>query len=416
METTSSSGAVSAVPKTRVDGSRLVACFPDEYEKLFSVKIDKLKELLSWTGPVDSFESPKFNYRMRTNFQMWHDDAKNRTPEGFFYAMYDEENRNVPMEVKSFPRGTLRINELMTGLMEIIHESKEIFDNLFEVRFVTTQTSDAVIVLCYKKPLVAGWKAAAEIASAKLNAKIVGRARKEKQVAGGEETVLEVLNFQGRPFKFYQTEGAFSQPNAAVCEKMVGWSLDMTKDSKDTDLLELYCGGGTFTAPLSQNFRKVLATEISKASVELATKSFALNGVENVSIARLSSEEFSEAYSGRRTFQRLTESKINLRNFNISTVFVDPPRSGLDNDTCSMIAQFERIVYISCNPVTLARDVAKLALTHDVVRVAAFDQFPYTHHLEGGVFLVRKAVAAVAAVAESKEGDEQEHKKQRVEE
>lgn len=55
-----------------------------------------------------------------------------------------------------------------------------------------------------------------------------------------------------------------------------------------------------------------------------------------------------------------------------------------------MISIFDKIIYISCNPETLARDVKKLLLTHDIIKVAAFDQFPYTHHLESGVFLVRK--------------------------
>ena len=69
---------------------------------------------------------------------------------------------------------------------------------------------------------------------------------------------------------------------------------------------------------------------------------------------------------------------------------MDPPRAGLDHDTCMLISIFDKIIYISCNPETLARDVTKLLLTHVIIRVAAFDQFPYTHHLESGVFLVKK--------------------------
>lgn len=55
-----------------------------------------------------------------------------------------------------------------------------------------------------------------------------------------------------------------------------------------------------------------------------------------------------------------------------------------------MISIFDKIIYISCNPVTLARDVKKLLVTHVIIKVAAFDQFPYTHHLESGVFLIKK--------------------------
>lgn len=406
---------MSAVSKARRDGSHLVACLVSEYDHLFAEKIANLKKLLNWSKEVDAFESPKTNFRMRANFQMWHDNPANKTPAGFFYAMYDENDKGVPYEVKSFPRGTKMINDLMDSFMKVFAEYKVIFDNLFEVRFVTTQSQQAVVTLLYKKPLHNDWHKTAEEVASKLNVKIVGRSRKVVQIAGGSDTITEVLNVQGRSFQLYQTEGAFSQPNAAVCEKMIGWALDMTKGSQDHDLLELYCGGGTFTAPLSYNFRKVLATEISKASVDLAHKAFALNGITNISIARLSSEEFSEAYSSKRVFKRLEDSKISLKDFNIGTVFVDPPRAGLDNDTCKMISQFNNIVYISCNPVTLARDVEKLKETHDVLRVAAFDQFPYTHHLEGGVYLKRRSIAESGGSSTVIEDGETITKKQKSE-
>jgi tRNA (uracil-5-)-methyltransferase len=93
-------------------------------------------------------------------------------------------------------------------------------------------------------------------------------------------------------------------------------------------------------------------------------------------------------------------------------VLVDPPRAGLDENTCKLISQFEKIVYISCNPETLARDVKMLLSTHTVQRVAAFDQFPYTHHLESGVFLVRRTDPAETAEADGEA--ERSEKKQRT--
>jgi tRNA (uracil-5-)-methyltransferase len=66
---------------------------------------------------------------------------------------------------------------------------------------------------------------------------------------------------------------------------------------------------------------------------------------------------------------------------------VDPPRSGLDENTLNMISQYENIVYISCNPDTLKLNLNTLLLTHVITRFALFDQFPYTHHAECGVYL-----------------------------
>ncbi len=104
----------------------------------------------------------------------------------------------------------------------------------------------------------------------------------------------------------------------------------------------------------------------------------------------MSSEELTEFYTEEKSFQRLKDSGIEKNSFNIGTVFVDPPRAGLDQGTCNLISRFNKIVYVSCNPETLARDVKQLLLTHTVTHVAAFDQFPYTHHLESGVVMIKK--------------------------
>eukprot|EP01035_Chromulina_nebulosa_P039928 gene39928-53992_t len=188
----------------------------------------------------------------------------------------------IVLSVVEFPRGSVLMNKLMVELWEVLKEHRrDLFDHLFEVRFVTTLSQQAVITLCYRQPMKEG------------------RSRKVMKVAGGSETVVEELEIRGRRFKYLQTEGAFSQPNAIVCQKMIEWALDRSDDATQAgecgpDLLELYCGGGTFTAAMAQNFRKVLATEISKASVALAQENFKMNGIENVKIARLSSEEFNE--------------------------------------------------------------------------------------------------------------------------
>ena len=377
-------------PIVRKDGSHLVKCYVEDYDKLLAEKVSNLKTLLSWDKDVDLFESERTNFRMRANFQMWHDDPRNRVPSGFYYTMCEPGCGKDPCEVTNFPRGTPLINKLMADLLVVFKERPVIFENLFEVRFLTTQLQEAIIVLCYKRPLPATWLSVAEEVCKELNVKIVGRARKMMQVAGGNETVKEAYTVKGRTYNYYQTEGAFSQPNAGVCEKMLTWAMDQAEGSQNEDLLELYCGGGTFTAPMSTIFHTVIATEISKASVELAHKNFALNEITNIKVARLSSEEFTDAYTGKTKFQRLIDNKIDLHSYKISTVLVDPPRSGLDQNTCILLSKFDKIIYISCNPETLARDVAMLSATHRVQRVAAFDQFPYTHHLEGGVFLVKK--------------------------
>jgi tRNA (uracil-5-)-methyltransferase len=250
----------------------------------------------------------------------------------------------------------------------------------------------------------------------------------EEEEKGGEEEGGE----DGvRKLYYTQAEGSFSQPNAGVCELMLSWACDVAHslaaspsrpsseasgsvggdcgaggkggkvtelaDAVGSDLCELYCGNGCFTVALAPHFRRVVATELSKASVELAKRNVVANGLsDRVHVARLSAQEFCQLVDGSREFSRLKGSGIaeyvaeasssNL----LQTLFVDPPRSGLDETCVNLAKGFENVIYVSCNPHTLARDVAELNETHRVIRLAAFDQFPYTPHLEAGVLLQRR--------------------------
>ncbi|MDH5464802.1 MAG: RsmD family RNA methyltransferase, partial [Thiovulaceae bacterium] len=175
---------------------------------------------------------------------------------------------------------------------------------------------------------------------------------------------------------------------AKVNEKMIEWVLKQTANAQG-DLLELYCGAGNFTLPMSKNFTKVLATEISKSSIKAAKNNCDLNKIDNIAFVRMSSEEFVQAYERQREFTRLKD--ISLDDYNLNSIFVDPPRSGLDETTLQLAKNFDTIVYISCNPLTLNRDLEALVLTHTIEKMAVFDQFAYTNHLEMGVVLRKES-------------------------
>lgn len=167
---------------------------------------------------------------------------------------------------------------------------------------------------------------------------------------------------------------------------MIEWVLGQIEKS-DKDLCELYCGGGNFTIPLSQKFNKVLATEISKTSIKSALTNCSLNSISNIDFIRMSAEEFVEALESKREFNRLKD--IDLKSYNFETIFVDPPRAGLDDTTRALSKEFDTIIYISCNPETLHRDLEELTKTHKIINFALFDQFSYTEHIESGVILKR---------------------------
>jgi tRNA (uracil-5-)-methyltransferase len=199
--------------------------------------------------------------------------------------------------------------------------------------------------------------------------------------------VIEELPINNKTYQFKQIENSFTQPNARVNCNMIEWSMAQVRD-QSRDLLELYCGSGNFSVPLASCFKNVLATEISKTSVNAAQFNIATNNIDNLAIVRLSSEEFVEAMAGARKFRRLQE--VDLTAYDFSTVLVDPPRAGIDDKTIALIQQFDNIIYISCNPLTLADNLQTLCLTHEIKSAAVFDQFPFTEHIESGVYLERK--------------------------
>ena len=162
---------------------------------------------------------------------------------------------------------------------------------------------------------------------------------------------------------------------------------------------------------------------MSKSSVAAAKRNFEANKVDNVFVARMSSEEFTEAWRSGRKFHRL--AAVNLEEYDFKTLLVDPPRAGLDEQTTELVKDFHRVVYISCNPETLRRDLTAVSDIFEVERFAMFDQFPYTHHVECGAYLKRKENAPpprpvgswpeAAAEEEEEEEAEGDAKKQKIE-
>lgn len=358
----------------------------ETYEAQLSDKLAKLQQDFAneaYGNPVTNtevFRSPERHFRMRCEFRIWHQGGKAS------YAMFSQSDKR-PYAVNEFPIGSERINQLMPALMAAINEQELLRHKLFQVEFLTSLSGEALVTMVYHKALGEQWQEAAQGLRKQLNIDIVGRSRKQKLVLE-RDFIIETLQVNGRAYRYQQVESSFTQPNARVCEKMLTWAQQHTANMGG-DLLELYCGNGNFTLPLAQNFNKVLATEISKTSVESALYNSRLNAVENLQIARMSSEEFTQAMDGAREFNRLKH--INLSDYDVSTIFVDPPRAGLDEDTCRLCQRFEHIVYISCNPETLRENLAQLTLTHSISAFAVFDQFPYSHHLECGVILKRRA-------------------------
>lgn len=358
-----------------------------DYQAQLDEKRARLTELFAgFTLPaLEVHSSPAEYYRMRAEFRIWHEG------DDLFHCMYAPATKEI-IKIDHLPTASRLINQLMPLLLEGLRPHPVLRRKLFQIDYLSTQSGQIIVSLLYHRKLEAEWQQAAEVLQADLRAKgfelqLIGRAHKQK-ICLGDDFVIEQLNVAGRQLIYKQVENSFTQPNAAINEQMLAWALDVTKGSEG-DLLELYCGNGNFSIALAQNFRKVLATEIAKPSVDSAQFNIAANGVDNLIILRMSAEEFTMAMRGEREFNRL--KGVDLKSYQCNTIFVDPPRAGLDDATVKLVQEYDNILYISCNPDTLQANMAVLGETHEIARFALFDQFPWTHHMEAGVYLRRKA-------------------------
>jgi tRNA (uracil-5-)-methyltransferase len=358
---------------------------PKFYPEQLNKKVISVAEQFSHlkVPDLEIFESAHLHYRMRAEFRVWHEG------DDLFHIMFDKSNKEK-YRVDSFPPATQVINSVMSDLIELLKPNDIVRRKLFQIDYLSTLNDEVLVSLIYHKPLDEAWQVAINEVLAQLrlkyNVDIIGRSKKLKVVLD-KDYVTEYLPVAGEVYQFKQIENSFTQPNAGVNAKMIEWALDVTQNSSG-DLLELYCGLGNFSLPMSVNFNRVLATEISKPSVAAAQLNIQANNIDNVTILRMSSEEFVEALKGTKTFNRL--EGLDLQSYHCNTVLVDPPRSGLDDATVNMVSEYPNIVYISCNPDTLKSNLDVLLKTHEVSRFALFDQFPYTDHVECGVYLTKR--------------------------
>ena len=361
----------------------LEALNPAYYDQQLEEKRVKLESMFAEfsVSELEVFKSAPSHYRMRTEFRIWHDG------DDLYYYMFDKV-LDQKVRCDQFLPASLLINQMMAALMDELRPNLVLRHKLFQVDFLSTLSGEILVSLLYHRPLSDEWITATHQLKTKLEQKnfrvnLIGRARNQKIVID-QEYVIEELEVDGEKLVYQQVENSFTQPNAGVAIKMLEWAINTTKNATG-DLLELYCGNGNFSIALARNFNRVLATELAKPSVESAQYNIKANAATNVQVIRMSAEDFTVAMNGGREFTRL--KGIDLKSYDCKTILVDPPRAGLDNETVELVRNYENILYISCNPLTLIENVKALSSTHRIIRFAMFDQFPYTEHVESGVFL-----------------------------
>lgn len=170
-------------------------------------------------------------------------------------------------------------------------------------------------------------------------------------------------------YKFGISAKSFYQVNPVQTEKLYSLAVEMAKLCNDDVVFDLYCGIGTIGIFASKFVNKVYGIEIVEDAVRNAKENASLNGINNC-----------EFFAG--DVERILDNIIKKDRPNV--VFVDPPRKGLDDTTINnlMDVRPEKIVYISCNPATLVRDLAKMENSYKIQSITPIDLFPFTEHVE----------------------------------
>lgn len=171
---------------------------------------------------------------------------------------------------------------------------------------------------------------------------------------------LNNLSFKISPASFFQV-------NSLQTLNLYDLVLEKCKLSGSETVYDLYCGTGTIGIYLSSHCKKVIGIEINEEAVKDARENVKINDIKNC-----------EFYDGD------VAEFIKLQKEEADVIVVDPPRSGLDNITISNIIRLnpKRIVYVSCDPVTLARDLDILKEKYDICEITPVDMFPQTYHVE----------------------------------
>ncbi|WP_373397716.1 23S rRNA (uracil(1939)-C(5))-methyltransferase RlmD [Algoriphagus halophilus] len=205
----------------------------------------------------------------------------------------------------------------------------------------------------------------------------------------GNETFhdLELVTFAGLPYIEEEMEGlkfrigpkSFYQTNSEQAYELYKVARNFASLKGDEVVYDLYTGTGTIANFVAKKAKQVIGVEYVEAAIEDAKINSQINGIENTlfyagDMKDILNEEFIQNHAAP------------------DVIITDPPRAGMDEKVVQMLLRLEapKVVYVSCNPATQARDVALLAEKYDVVKIQPVDMFPQTYHVENVILLTKR--------------------------
>lgn len=327
-----------------------------EYEKQVSLKEEILTDTLRRTGGVDIRLSPsltgkEFAYRHRGQFKI--------SAEGHI-GFYREGTREV-IPVEECPVMSDEINNSLKNLKAV---------DLKGARELLLISGDNTVAL------VKG-TVSEDTIEEMLKTGLSGVA-----LDNGDSFGKDDIMFDLNGLKYSLTPWSFFQSHWQLNKKVVALITDKLSPLEDKKVLDLYSGAGNFSLPLARLAKEVTAVEENRYSIEDGQRNARLNGIKNCSFIQASLEENPKAHKNQKGTKKLWEGRYDV-------VVIDPPRPGLTSGCLNRILEgrSKKLVYISCNPATLARDLKKMKDSYEIECIHMADFFPNTYHIEAIAFL-----------------------------
>ena len=193
----------------------------------------------------------------------------------------------------------------------------------------------------------------------------------EYETISGNNHIVEQLG----EYQFIISPDSFFQVNTSGAINLYNQVLKYANLTKEETVLDLYCGTGSIGIYLSKEAKKVIGVELNTQAINDALLNKELNKINSI--------DFYQGDAG------IILSELNMK---ADLIIVDPPRSGFNKQTIDELLkqQAKKIVYVSCDPVTLARDLNELARDYEIIELTPVDMFPNTYHVESIVRLEKQ--------------------------
>lgn len=195
----------------------------------------------------------------------------------------------------------------------------------------------------------------------------------------GDSIGKDYITLEYEGLRYTVTPWGFFQGHWALNKKVVNLIIEKLSPLEDKKVIDLYSGAGNFSLPIAKRASEVISIEENHYAIEDGKRNAMINGIKNCLFIKAPVED---VFKNRKKWKVIEGRRYDI-------VILDPPRPGLSLELCKGLLDLnsERIVYVSCNPSTLARDIKRLKEKYEIESVIMVDFFPNTYHIEAIAFL-----------------------------